>query len=325
MPAISVIVPVYKVEEYLPRCVDTILRQTFVDFELILVDDGSPDRCGDICEEYAKKDNRIIVLHQENKGLSGARNTGIEWAIANSNSQWLCFIDSDDWINDIYLESLYEAVKQKRCLIAACSFIASDKEVNNESIETQEIRVISSSDLYNEHFYIVQSACCKIFSKRLFEENEYRFEEGILYEDSALVYKIIFSQGYIAYTNKAIYWYFQRAGSITNEEWNPRRMIYFRVQSEQMKWLIRNGYDECVKTCLVHYLTAIHYNEYKIHTIKKYRKYAFEMRKISRRVLRKYRKAYQITIAKYPGFYETGYPWSMRMYWILKAMRNKLT
>ena len=92
---VSVIVPVYKVEKYIHRCVDSILAQSFRDFELILVDDGSPDNCGAICEEYAAKDSRIHVIHQANGGLSAARNTGIEWALAHSDSQWLTFIDRD--------------------------------------------------------------------------------------------------------------------------------------------------------------------------------------------------------------------------------------
>jgi len=112
MPAISIIVPVYKVEAYLARCVDSILDQSFRDFELILVDDGSPDNCGAICEEYARKDSRIHVIHQENGGLSAARNAGIDWAFENSNSQWLTFVDSDDWLHREYLNVLYRAVMQ---------------------------------------------------------------------------------------------------------------------------------------------------------------------------------------------------------------------
>ena len=96
MPGISVIVPVYKVENFLHRCVDSILAQTFTDFELILVDDGSPDGCGEICDAYAREDSRIHVIHQKNGGLSAARNTGIDWVLENSDSRWLAFVDSDD-------------------------------------------------------------------------------------------------------------------------------------------------------------------------------------------------------------------------------------
>ena len=104
MPEISVIVPVYKVEKYLHRCVDSILPQTFTDFELILVDDGSPDKCGSICDEYAEKDPRVRVIHKPNGGVSSARNAGIDAAQGN----WITFVDSDDYVTETYLEDLYE-------------------------------------------------------------------------------------------------------------------------------------------------------------------------------------------------------------------------
>ena len=122
MPEISVIVPVYKVEKYIHRCIDSILNQTFRDFELIMVDDGSPDNCGAICDEYAAKDNRVVVIHQENGGLSAARNAGIDWAFTNSNSEWLNFIDSDDWVHPEYLQKLYDAAKCNNVSVSVCGF-----------------------------------------------------------------------------------------------------------------------------------------------------------------------------------------------------------
>lgn len=100
MCEISIIVPIYKVERYLKRCVDSILNQTFTDFELILVDDGSPDNCGRICDEYAEKDNRIYVIHKENGGLSDARNAGLDYA----TGQYIIFVDSDDFVEPDLLE-----------------------------------------------------------------------------------------------------------------------------------------------------------------------------------------------------------------------------
>lgn len=103
-PKISVIVPVYKVEKYLPRCVDSILSQSFTDFELILVDDGSPDNCGKICDEYAQKDSRVRVFHKSNGGVSSARNLGLD----NAKGEWITFIDSDDYIHEMFLSTLYK-------------------------------------------------------------------------------------------------------------------------------------------------------------------------------------------------------------------------
>lgn len=105
-PLISIIVPVYKVEKYLKRCVDSILTQTYQNMEIILVDDGSPDNCGAICDRYKKTDNRVVVIHKRNGGLSDARNTAIPLA----KGEYISFIDSDDWISSYYVEHLYEAV-----------------------------------------------------------------------------------------------------------------------------------------------------------------------------------------------------------------------
>ena len=113
MPDISVIVPVYKVENFIHRCVDSILCQSFQDFELILVDDGSPDSCGIICDAYARQDSRIHVIHQKNGGLSAARNSGIDWVLANSDSHWLSFVDSDDWVHPDFLKAVFTEPKEK--------------------------------------------------------------------------------------------------------------------------------------------------------------------------------------------------------------------
>lgn len=116
MPALSIIVPVYKTEKYLPKCIDSILAQTFVDFELILIDDGSPDHCGEICDEYALKDGRIIVIHQENKGVSAARNAGLDIA----RGEYIGFVDSDDWIEPEMYEILVTTMVAKSTDVVIC-------------------------------------------------------------------------------------------------------------------------------------------------------------------------------------------------------------
>ena len=135
MLAVSVIVPIYNVEKYLNRCVDSILKQTFTYFELILVDDGSPDNCGKICDKYAKKEDRVTVIHKQNGGLSDARNAGIEWTLQNSNSEWITFIDSDDWVHKDYLKLLYKVVKDNNVDVSLCHFVRTSGEDNlsNES------------------------------------------------------------------------------------------------------------------------------------------------------------------------------------------------
>ena len=120
MPEISVIVPVYKVEKYIKKCVDSILAQSFTDFELWLVDDGSPDNCGTICDEYAKKDERVKVIHKKNGGLSDARNVALDVM----QGKYVFFVDSDDWISNDALESTYEALKRTGTKVATGNIVS---------------------------------------------------------------------------------------------------------------------------------------------------------------------------------------------------------
>ena len=118
MPEISIIVPVYKVEKYLRHCVDSILAQTFTDFELLLIDDGSPDNSGAICDEYAEKDNRVRVFHKENGGVSSARNLGLD----NARGTYIMFCDSDDYVADNWAEKLYEFMNYNEANLSICGY-----------------------------------------------------------------------------------------------------------------------------------------------------------------------------------------------------------
>ena len=229
---ISVIVPVYKVEKYIRRCVDSVLNQTFTDFELILVDDGSPDNCGAICDEYALKDNRIHVIHKENGGLSDARNAGIDWAFANSNSEWITFIDSDDWIHPKYLEALYNAVKKSGCEISICGF--EETEGNNPNVDEERLQPIM---VYTEEFFCEKNvnaivAWGKLYKKELFREICYPV--GKLHEDEFTTYKLLFKYISIAIIEQPLYFYFFNNQSITKKDWNPRRFDGLDAIEEQL-------------------------------------------------------------------------------------------
>ena len=207
---ISIIVPVYKVEQYLHKCVDSILAQTFTDFELILVDDGSPDNCGKICDEYATKDSRIKVIHKENGGLSDARNAGLDSAIGD----YVGFVDSDDYIeNDMY-ELLYDICINNNCEISSCSSIIhfKNKTVVNGghpiTIHTKEeaMKTMLEGKLYDEVVWV------KLFKRDLFED--VRFPVGRIYEDTAVTYKLIDKSHKVGCIGEAKYNYIKRDGSV---------------------------------------------------------------------------------------------------------------
>ena len=126
-PKISVIVPVYNVEQYLPRCIDSILDQTFTDFELLLIDDGSKDKSGEICDNYAKKDSRIRVFHKENGGVSSARNLGLY----NAKGKYIAFIDADDWVENEYLRIMYKHGEEECADIISSDFFLDNTEIQS--------------------------------------------------------------------------------------------------------------------------------------------------------------------------------------------------
>ena len=148
MPAVSIIVPIYKVEDYLPRCVDSILAQSFPDFELILVDDGSPDNCGAICDAYASKDSRIRVIHQKNAKVSAARNAGMDIA----QGEWIAMVDPDDWIHKDYLQILLSGAREDTDLVICdCLMTPNDREEDPDYSQTA-FQSVSLKDLSANHY-----------------------------------------------------------------------------------------------------------------------------------------------------------------------------
>ena len=215
MPRISVIVPIYKVEKYLQECIESILAQTYIDFELILIDDGSPDCCGEICDAYVKRDKRIKVIHQQNKGLSAARNAGLDIA----ECDYITFIDSDDIVSIHYLEILYQSLCLFNADISVCNkedfsteiiFGYNDSVKNKSCLLNKKDAVLS---LYSENIdRLFSSAWGKLYKKELFEK--IRFPVGKIYEDQYIIPIIFYNSNTVVWTSKKLYGYRQREGSI---------------------------------------------------------------------------------------------------------------
>ncbi|MGN0172215.1 MAG: glycosyltransferase family 2 protein [Acutalibacteraceae bacterium] len=216
MPKISVIVPVYKVEAYLSRCVDSILSQTFADFELWLVDDGSPDRCGELCDEYAQKDARVRVIHKQNGGLSDARNAALDVM----TGEYVSFIDADDWVAPDFLESLLTAIERHHCPMAICNFVA----VYDDGVQESMYRAATEETvLEGEHIFDTlpqPSACNKMYEAALFRT--VRYPVGRLYEDVFVYHDILEQLQKLVCTGKDSYFYFTRHDSIMHSAYTYR-------------------------------------------------------------------------------------------------------
>lgn len=237
---VSVIVPVYKVESYLRKCVDSILNQTFRDFELILVDDGSPDNCGKICDEYAAADGRVKVIHQQNGGLSAARNAGIDWVFANSDSEYITFIDSDDWVVYTYLERLYEGIQ----LGVDISVVGVARAFDDNTIvcmrPERKWRVLPVEDYWLMPDESKEAAWTKLYKKQLFKG--VRFPVGKVSEEVFTTHKVVFAAKNIAVRGGAYYMYLCRAGSITMKAGDEHKRDLVEAGLAQYEYIKEKGF-----------------------------------------------------------------------------------
>ena len=243
MAQISVIVPVYKVEPYLCRCVDSILAQTFTDFELILVDDGSPDNCGVICDEYARKDARVHVIHVKNGGVSKARNAGLDVA----SGQYITFIDSDDYIGNTLLEDTYNMAKKYDSDIV-CFDMMYVFDNGEEKISFGADFECKSYKDDKSVIFINNSSNNKIYRRSFM--NDKRFIKGMWYEDLAVIPVWLSKANNVSHVGKPLYYYLQREGSISHSA-DPRIFDIYKALNIIKEELHTDLTDLYLDNCLI--------------------------------------------------------------------------
>ena len=213
-PLISVIVPVYNVAEYLPECVDSIINQTYKNLEIILVDDGSTDACPDICDDYAKRDSRIRVIHKKNGGLSDARNAGLDIC----TGEWIGFVDSDDYIAPSMYEKMYAVAIKNYADVVAC-YSTRDAKIKLDTDGISNVLVFEQREKMIEYMFLgkygglVVSVCVKLYKKQLFDS--IRFPVGRTTEDGFIVVDLVNITSKMVVLTNTLYYYRVRAGSIT--------------------------------------------------------------------------------------------------------------
>lgn len=322
---ISVVVPVYKVEDYLSRCIDSILAQTFTDFELILVDDGSPDNCGEICERYAEKDDRIKVIHQMNGGLSSARNTGIEWALKNSESEWITFIDSDDWIHPRYLELLYRANIENNTSVSICGFIRTEQDEPYISEEKFISVETSTQDFFINNNVNAVTAWGKLY--KISDFKDIRYPNGKLHEDEFTTHKILFKYEKFSFIEAEMYYYYTNPVGIMNSTWSAKRLDVIDAVKSQCEFFKEKNltkiYDFCVKKYILCLDNQIK-NIAKSNDSKLIKTYMPKLKKELRRYLHKQNKNERFTIKEDPWIYESAYPYFMNLYWKIRCVNDKI-
>lgn len=284
-PLISIIVPVYKVEPYLRRCLDSIVNQTYTNLEIILVDDGSPDNCPQICDEYAAKDNRIVVIHKENGGLSDARNAGLDIC----KGEYISFVDSDDWVDERYIEVMIDSAIKEDADISICNHKKTATTTATRTTFQSKLILLNSVQAIEKIFgqesltFIVSWG--KIYKRRLW--NSLRFPKGKLYEDAYICHILYDDSKKICFINKILYYYFQRSDSIMGMTQSPvhaiePQLLLYKYLTKQHPQLLHRMYPQICWNSLLAYKNTLNkeflisarviYNNYqnKPHTLLNY-------------------------------------------------------
>lgn len=320
MPTISVIVPVYKVEPYLNRCVDSILRQTYQDFELILVDDGSPDNCGAICDDYAARDSRVRVIHQENQGQAAARNR----ALAAAKGEWVCFVDSDDAVHPQMLERLRQAAAESGADMSMCRMLEAPEipedfstpvEVSWERLSMEEAPLVALFDAGNYPGWV---ACAKLVRRELVQS--YLFCPGRVYEDNEAVCHWIYGAKTIASIPYSLYFYRTNPNSTTQSWFSMKKLDYLWALEGIIRFYSSVGYltlRERFSTLYAEEAAGCYYRvKYELNDPKAARDIEKAARRLGREI--------PFTKAQFEIMFSAMHPKLTRLYWPLEGAARTL-
>ena len=296
---ISVIVPVYNVEKYIGRCVKSILDQSYQKLEIILVDDGSTDQSGSLCDEWERKDERIQVIHKENGGLSDARNAGIR----NAKGEYLCFIDSDDYVEPQMIQVLYENLVASNADMSVCEFekqqegneadFPCDGNHSTKEYEGEELlALLYSKEFLNRSTIVV--AWNKLYKRELFDGVWYPV--GRLHEDEYVIHRLLYKAGKLVYTPQKFYHYMQREQSIMSSFSEKKIWDMLAAYEERISFFLQIGKREYAKLECKEWLYKAK-KSYKLCEQKKpedYKEIQKSIKTRSRRLLLKMHKEYII-------------------------------
>lgn len=320
MPEISVIVPVYKAEDYLHACVDSILSQTVSDFELILVDDGSPDGCGAICDDYAARDSRVRVIHQENQGQAAARNR----ALAVAKGEWVCFVDSDDAVHPQMLERLGQAAAESGAAMSMCRMLEAPEmpedfsapvEVSWELLSMEEESLVA---LFDAGDYPGWVACAKLIRRELVQSHP--FCPGRVYEDNEAVCHWIYGAKTVASIPHSLYFYRTNPGSTTQSRFSMKKLDYLWALEGIIRFYSSVGYTTLRERFGTLYAEEAAGDYHRVRYELNDPKAARDIEKAARRLGREI----PFTKAQFETMFSAMHPKLTRLYWPLEGAARTL-
>lgn len=254
-PLISVIIPVYKAEFYLDACVESVLAQTYINTEIILVDDGSSDNCPTMCDSYAEKDSRVRVIHKENGGVSSARNAGVDVA----TGKYVAFLDSDDLWSPYFLERLHYAITETNADVAICRFVRFKENKLPLNSEKREFSLLTQTEafdcLFNAKNENMVVAWNKLYKRDIWKKIRYPFNR--IHEDEAVIHEVIGASERIVWVDEAHYFYRQTPGSITTSKFNLKRFDEMYAKEQRIAYFESRGMLELANRTKLVYLNNL--------------------------------------------------------------------
>lgn len=327
---ISVIVPIYKVQNYICKCIESIINQTYSNIEIILVNDGSPDDCGEICDNYCKKDNRVKVIHKENGGLSDARNAGLDCA----EGKYVLFIDGDDYIKPEMIEIMYTTIIRDISDMVICNYELADEDgkiiskKRNKIYESDNKDIIIDEEIfwnnchdYDYLYYVI--ACNKLYNINIFKN--IRYKKGAVHEDEIILHKVVGKCNKISCIPEKLYIYIQHQNSIMNSKASEKYMYCIDGIICRIKYLHKKGYDNYLDR---HFNICVaileKYSTYNSANDKVFKDYLMKTKKLSKEIL-KYENIRTIIKLKMLLFYTSGikmYIFLMKCYSIMLRLKR---
>lgn len=314
MDTISVIVPVYNAEKYLNRCVESVLCQTYSDFELILIDDGSTDSSYDMCERIRDRDCRVRIFHKKNGGHASARNKGIDLAF-ESNSEWITFIDSDDWVDSHYLEYLHRAVEETNANISMCAY----ERVGLEDVTGNFPYCVTNYDaetIWCEKRINSTLPCGKLYRKSVFKDLRWPQK---CHDDEHMTYLLLFANPKIAFVDAPLYRYYYNTNSVMASGWSIKHIDSVFAIRERRAFFLENGYLKAYELDCKLYLEELYNTLVELDKVKDCPMDVYQdFRKSFKREIRKNAKKFGYSWNKYRYMYVYAYP-TLKWYAILDS------
>lgn len=313
---ISIIIPVYNVEKYIDRCMHSVTNQTFKDIEIILVDDGSTDTSSEKCDYWATKDNRVLVIHKTNGGLSSARNAGLEKA----TGEYILFIDSDDCVNYDICYKLYDMITKNDADIAIgspCKFadIIPESKISDECMIVDKYFALEKASI--DYKWVV--AWGKLYKREII--NTIRFPEGKLHEDEFIIHELYYKAQKIAFTNDSLYFYFYNTNGITGAKFSIRRMDVFEALNNRLEFYKKREEDLLYKLTVLETLKMmVNYSKltknYHDKSVPK------QLKQDCKQLFQNHKQDCNITLWKFPQIYAYIYPASTPITIIVRVLKK---